>query len=52
MAFAKDDNIGVTLDGGGQPAGSVTYLANGKTYAIPAAEEAAFLKDHPKAVKQ
>lgn len=30
---------------------TVRYTSNGQTYAIPAAEEAAFLKDHPNAVK-
>lgn len=32
--------------------GTVQYTVNGQTYAIPAADEAEFLKDHPKAVKK
>lgn len=33
------------------PGGTVRYASNGTTYNIPAAEEAAFLRDHPQAKK-
>lgn len=38
--------------GGQAPAGSVPFSDGGKRYNIPATEVPAFLKDHPKAVRQ